>query len=127
MKKTFVTIIAGMALTFPACKKETHTEPFNPVGYWKGYMYYYSTAILNRADGTSRFFIQIFEGDTSDNSGCLKYEGRYTVNGNNFRSSYKAENNDNFIVESNQTSPTVISGFIYKNIGAFPFEIKKQP
>jgi hypothetical protein len=121
--KIFLILFVIAALTFIACKKETKKPSFSPVGYWKGNAYIVHVAILNRPNGTSRFYYQI-PGDTANS--VMKLDGTYSVAEDMFKSSYE-DNGVIYSFEAYDLSKDVISGLYITSQGvAAPFELKRQ-
>lgn len=97
-----------------SCKKETTTAPVvNPVGYWKGNAAHYHTAILNKADGTSRIYFKIFGTDTAS---ATIGDGSYAITGNRFRASYLLKNSSvSFFIEGNTGQADILKGYLYNS------------
>jgi hypothetical protein len=126
MKKRSITISMCMAvLLTAACKKENDIPSFSPAGYWRGNAFIYHTAILNRADGTSRLYYVIPGTDTAN--ALLKREGTYTVAGGSFRGIYFY--NDTIFLETYAASANLMSGLLISSLTgeAIPYDLRKQP
>jgi hypothetical protein len=131
MKKrtSLLTVCLAVLLAF-ACKKEDHTPPFSPVGYWKGNVYLYNSYLLNRADGSSRFYWRVQGSDTTAEM-AFKLDGRYTMRGNTLHAFYlyPGSTSDSLLLETYHLSPELISGTIVSTLTgeAIPFELRRQP
>lgn len=126
MKKGIFVAACMVIISATACKKENDPPPFSPVGYWKGNLYLYNIAVLNRPDGTTRLYMGVSGQDTSLTI-IGKYESEYTMDRNIFKSRF-ATDVDTFYFEGNNISQAFISGVARGAQGtAVPFELHKQP
>ena len=76
MQRTAITITVFMAvLSLTACEQKKEDYQMSPVGYWRGHAAGFQTAILNRENGSSRFYFKIPGADTANST--QKMEGTY--------------------------------------------------
>jgi hypothetical protein len=128
MKKMFITATLFSLILLLSCKKDTPS--FSATGYWKGNLFYYTSALLNRPDGTTRMYAKIpGPGSTDTASAEFKYDGTFTVSENVYRAVIFQGGPDSLILESTSTSAKTMSGRAFTDYnGEFlPFEFNKQP
>ena len=127
MKKMFITATLVSLILFLSCKKDTPS--FSAAGFWKGNLFYYTSALLNRPDGTARMYAKIpGPGGTDTASAEFKYDGTFTVSGNIYRAVISPGGPDSLILETTSVSARKISGRAFNDDynGEFlPFEYNK--
>lgn len=99
-----------------SCKKEATTPAsvVNPVGYWNGNAAHHHTAILNKADGSSRIYFRIFGTDTAS---ATIGDGSYTMTGNKFKASYLLKNSSvSIFIEGKSEQAEILKGYLYNSI-----------
>ena len=121
------TAIFVMVLLVSACKKE-HQEPlasFKPDGFWRGNAAHHHMGILNRPDGTSRFYYRIYGLDTA---GATIGNGRYSLNGNSFKAEYIMSGGQTMYLESGSLADKQITGQVFHSgtPDIIDFTIRKQ-
>ena len=110
MHRTAITITVFMAvLSFTACEQKEEDYQISPVGYWRGHAAGFQTAILNRENGSSRFYFKIPGTDTASSS--LKMEGTYKHTDDAFEGKYPSAD-DTVSVECTFVSEQEIFGFM---------------
>jgi hypothetical protein len=109
-------------LIFASCNKERVTQQpsFVATGFWRGNFpidVHTIFGIVNRPDGTSRYFLMGDQLDTTQ--ALLKYDGTYRVDGNFFHADYHFDSTgfrDTLIMETLTTSPTAMTGIIIERV-----------
>lgn len=130
MKSNYIkTAVCGamVILLAAACQKENKKPPFNAIGYWKGTAYLYTTAILNKSDGTSRLYVRTVSNDTA--RADIKLNGTFTSNEDGMKAIYYySDSTDNIMLETYTASQTNITGLLALTTGeAVTFDLRKQP
>src|SRR5688500_9094488 len=129
MKKIFITTTLFSLILLLSCKKDTPS--FSAVGFWKGNLFYYVSALVNREDGTTRMYAKIPGEEGTDTAAAeFKYDGTFTVIGNVYRAVIAPAGSDSIVLETTSASPGHTSGRASNPIynGEFlPFEYNKQP
>ena len=126
MQKTAITIPVFMAvISLTACEQKEEEYQISPVGYWRGTVSGSQTAILNRENGSSRFYFQIPGKDTANST--LKVEGTYKRNDDSFEGIYPSAD-DTMSIECTFVSKQAMLGFTTL-IAAEPVSIdfERQP
>jgi hypothetical protein len=97
MKKRYFIITLSIALSlFAACRKDKQPPPFSATGYWNGVMLYYDVSLINREDGTVRFYIQVPNGDTAATV-MQKLDGTYTSKANSYHAVFPLGEDSSFL------------------------------
>src|SRR6516162_7661211 len=87
MKKTAIIMTVFMAVfSLTACDQKEEEYQISPVGYWRGTAAGAQTAILNRENGSSRFYLRIPGTDTANS--VLKVDGTYKHTDEAFKGIY---------------------------------------
>jgi len=126
MQRTAVTLTVVIAVLFlTACDQKEEEYQISPVGYWRGTATGFQTAILNRENGSSRFYFKIPGSDTAGST--LKVEGTYKHNNDSFRATYPSSD-DTMSLECTFVSEQAMFGFVTL-ISAEPVSIdfERQP
>jgi hypothetical protein len=132
MKKINATIMIIAAMSFLiSCKKEKEIAPtFSATGYWVGNFGVFEVmGVLNRPDGTSRFYS--LTGNLDTTRVVTRYDGTYKVKGDIFTSDYFSGDGQLHLETSRTTSNSMTGVLILsnpsQNIGnAYSFVIVKQ-
>ena len=108
-----------------ACDQKEEEYQISPIGYWRGTESGVKTAILNRENGSSRFYMRIPGIDTA-NSG-LKVEGTYKHTDDAFKGTYPNDD-DTVAVECTFVSDQSMFGFMTL-VSAEPvsIDLERQP
>jgi len=123
-------VIIPVLILIISCKKDNDTASvLSPEGYWTGnFGFFESMGILNRPDGTSRFY-QLSTGNPDTARAPLKLDGTYTVWGNVFHADY-SDTRNTVHLETSHTTSNSMSGVLvlhFANIDVTnSFEINKQ-
>ena len=126
MKRTAITVtVVTAVLLLTACDQKEEEYQISPAGYWRGTATGFQTAILNRANGSSRFYFKITGSDTANST--LKYEGTYKHTNDAFKAIYPS-NDDTVSLECTFVSEQAMFGFVTL-ISAEPvsIEFERQP
>ncbi|MGN6292763.1 MAG: hypothetical protein ACTHMV_08475 [Chitinophagaceae bacterium] len=127
MKQQAIVLFAVMGvLSMVACKKDNDTPKFSAKGFWTGKVYLYDAALLNRDNGTTRFYIGMTNSDTATALNIV--EGVYSAGENIFEAAYPVGNDDTAYLKTDKTLAGLMSGsYRTKNVPgvSFPFEFKK--
>jgi hypothetical protein len=126
MQRTAITITVFMAvLSLTACEQKEEDYQMSPVGYWRGHAAGFQTAILNRENGSSRFYFKIPGTDTANST--LKMEGTYKHTDDAFEGKYPSAH-DTVSLECTFISEQEIFGFVTL-ISADPvsMDLERQP
>ena len=115
--------IAVLSLT--ACEQKEEDYQISPVGYWRGHAAGFQTAILNRENGSSRFYFKIPGTDTANST--VKMEGTYKHTDDAFEGKYPSAD-DTVSLQCSYISEQEMFGFITL-ISAEPISIdlERQP
>jgi hypothetical protein len=133
MKKISATlIIIPVLILLISCKKDRDIAPaFSAMGFWVGNFGVFEVmGVLNRPDGTSRFYS--LTGNLDTTRAVTKYDGTYKVKGDIFTSDYFS-GDGRLHLETSRTTSNSMTGVLIlsnpsQNIGnAFSFVIVKQP
>jgi hypothetical protein len=123
MQRTAITITVFVAvLSITACEQKEETYQTSPVGYWRGHASGLQTAILNRENGSSRFYFKIPGADTANSP--LKMEGTYKNTDDAFEGKYPSAD-DTVTIECTLISDQEMFGFMTL-ISAQPVSIELE-
>jgi hypothetical protein len=123
MQRTAITITVFLVvLSLTACEQKEEDYQLSPVGYWRGHAAGFQTAILNRQNGSSRFYFKIPDTDTANST--VKIEGTYKHIDDAFEGKYSSPD-DTVSVECTFVSEQEIFGFMTL-ISADPVSIDLQ-
>jgi hypothetical protein len=87
MRRTAITVTVFLAvLSLTACDRKREDYQISPIGYWRGTSSGFQTAILNRKNGSSRFYFKIPGADTANST--IKVEGTYKQANDAFEATY---------------------------------------
>ena len=139
MKKIRSGVAAVLALAlFWGCKKDKDPVPaLTPVGKWEGtFISNAVTLMINRADGSCRFYVLQFGFDTS--STTLKFYGTFKVKNNIFYGDYTDSAGTQVLhAETSRFGSNFMSGVAILSVlqepappapgAALPFEVYRQP
>lgn len=126
MQRTATTITVFMTvLSLTACEQKEEDYQMSPVGYWRGHTAGFQTAILNRENGSSRFYFKIPGTDTANST--LKMEGTYKPADDAFEGKYPSAD-DTVSLECTFVSEQEMFGFMTL-ISAEPvsIDLERQP
>jgi hypothetical protein len=126
MGRAAIAITAFMTvLSLAACDQKEEDYQISAVGYWRGHADGFQAAILNRENGSSRFYFKIPGKDTANST--LKVEGTYKHANDAFKGKYPSAN-DTMSVECTFISEQAMFGFMTL-ISADPvsIDLERQP
>jgi hypothetical protein len=120
---TLTVFIAVLSLT--ACEQKKEDYQMSPTGYWRGHTEGFQTAILNRKNGSSRFYFKIPGTDTANSK--VKVEGTYKLTDCAFEGKYPSAD-DTVSLECTMISEQEMFGFMTL-ISAEPVsvDLERQP
>ena len=121
MKKlSFAVLVIISAIS---CKKET--TQYSATGLWFGNVYVANCGMVNRPDGTCRFYEEVGLYDTATAS--IKADGTYTVSGNRYRAEYYVGAILAMVIEGDLTAPDRITGRMVRGSYNFNMSMSKEP
>src|SRR6185295_4987620 len=129
MIKMITAVAAGIIMLLTvACKKEKEAS-FSALGFWKGYFFAYSAALVNRPDGTARIYIAFRNSDTA--GAQLKLDGLYTSTPDSYFGHFRSDT-DTITFKARRVSPGSMAGTssspgVDTLGGAYPTEFFKEP
>jgi hypothetical protein len=126
MQRTAIAI-TGLAavLSLTACEQKDEDYQMSPAGYWRGHADGFTTAILNRENGSSRLYFKIPGTDTAKST--VKIEGIYKHTDDAFEGKYPSAD-DTVTLQCTFISQQEMFGFMTL-ISADPvsIDLERQP
>lgn len=124
-------VTCTLVLIATSCSKDKNTTPpFSATGYWKGSVYLFNCAMLNRDNGTTRFYFNMTGFDSS--TAGTKFDGTYTLTNGVYNSLNKSPEGDTLLFETSSTAARVMKGITTIGLqnnttAAITSEFIKQP
>ena len=128
MKHYYLLLLFFAITAMISCKKDTDPR-FSARGFWKGNVFVYVCALMNRENGTMRMYVKIPGAAGTDTAhAAYMYNGRYWVDGNVYRAMCSLGGTDSLFIESSSVSPGHMSGKMFDGglTGEFlPYEFQR--